>query len=131
MNTLLELLYNPPGVIWPMVLFAVLLFALHQVKEQINPLITGVVTGLAQHAQANSAAYGMAVMFGLSASLAAFYDVFSQVDTSTMKGMSWWQFGALLAKVLNPFVVAVLAYATKITPAKTSTATTPPFPPQP
>ncbi len=87
----------------------IILFAMHRLRETVNPLILGVVGGLANHAAANAPAYGMALLFGLSASLSAFYDVFSQVTKSDAALMSWWQ----LAKILNPAIVASLAYATQ------------------
>lgn len=129
MNALVELLYNPPAVIWPLIVFALLLIGLHQVKEQVNPVIGGIVKGLSVHAQQNAVGYGMAVMFGLSASLAAFYDLFSQVTKTDIDGMSWHQYMSLWAKVLNPFIVASLAYATKAAPSRPpSVNTNPPFP---
>ena len=131
MTSLTDLLYNPPGIIWPLLGFAVAIYVVHQIKEQLNPIITGLVAGLAVQAKANAGSYGVAILFGLSASLAAFYDVFSQVDHLVIQGMSGWQFAALVAKVLNPFIVAFLATLVKMggTPAKPST-TTPPFPTQ-
>ncbi len=91
----------------------VILLLVHRARETLNPLVTGIVGGLANHAQVNAPAYGLAIMFGLSASLAAFYDVFSQVTRADADAMSWWQLLALFAKILNPFIVATLAYATK------------------
>jgi len=113
MNSLVEVLYNPPAAVWPLLVFALLLLGLHQVKEQVNPVIGGIVKGLSEHAQKNATAYGLAVMFGLSASLSAFYDLFSQVTKNDIAGMSWHQYAALWTKVMNPFIVASLAYATK------------------
>ncbi len=91
----------------------IILFAMHRLRETVNPLVLGIVGGLANHAAANAPAYGMALLFGLSASLSAFYDVFSQVTKSDAALMSWWQLAALLAKILNPAIVASLAYATQ------------------
>lgn len=90
-----------------------ILVGLHRLRATVDPLVAGVVGGLAKHAQVNAPAYGIACMFALSASLGAFYDVFSQVDYNTLHGMTWWQLGALIAKVLNPGIVAVTAYATQ------------------
>lgn len=118
MNEIVHLLYNPPAAVWPLLVFAILLIGLHQVKEQVNPVIGGIVKGLSMHAQQNATAYGMAILFGLSASLAAFYDLFSQVSKTDIDGMSWHQYLSLWAKVLNPFIVAALAYATKSPPPK-------------
>lgn len=91
----------------------VILVLVHRARETLNPLVTGIVGGLAKHAQVNAPAYGMALMFGLSASLSAFYDVFSQTNKSDLIAMSWHQYLSLWAKIFNPFIVASLAYATK------------------
>jgi hypothetical protein len=91
----------------------VVLLLIHRARETLNPLVTGIVGGLSKHAQVNAPAYGMAIMFGLSASLSAFYDIFSQLGKSDLNAMSWHQYMSLWAKVLNPFIVASLAYATK------------------
>ena len=128
MEHMIQLIYEPPGAVWPLLIFAILLLGLHQVKEQFNPVIGGIVKGLSLHAQQNAVGYGMAIMFGLSASLAAFYDLFSQMSKTDFDHMSWHQYMALWAKVLNPFIVASLAYATKAAPSK-PTPTNPPFPP--
>jgi len=112
-----------------MVFLVIAMLFLHQVKEQVNPVIGGIVKGLSVHAQQNAVGYGMAVMFGLSASLAAFYDLFSQMNKTDFDHMSWHQYMALWAKVLNPFIVASLAYATKAAPSKI-VPTNPPFPAQ-
>ncbi len=90
-----------------------LLILIHRARETLNPLISGIVGGLSKHAQVNAPAYGMAIMFGLSASLSAFYDVFSQLGKSDLMAMSWHQYAALWCKIMNPFIVASLAYATK------------------
>ncbi len=94
-------------------LLLIVLFAMHRAREALNPLVKGIVGGLANHAQVNAPAYGMAIMFGLSASLAAFYDVFSQLAKSDLAAMSWHQYVACWAKIMNPFIVASLASATK------------------
>jgi hypothetical protein len=41
------------------------------------------------------------------------------------------QYLSLWAKVLNPFIVASLAYATKAAPSRAPGTTNPPFPTQP
>ncbi len=86
---------------------------MHRLRETVDPLVVSVVGGLANHAAANAPAYGMALLFALSASLSAFYDVFSQVTQTDARLMSFWQLASLLAKVANPGIVAALAYATQ------------------
>lgn len=91
----------------------IVLLGLRQVRDTVNPVFAGIVKGLATHAQQNATAYGIAILFGLSASLSAFYDIFSQTTKTDLDIMSWHQYLALWCKILNPFIVASLAYATK------------------
>jgi hypothetical protein len=79
----------------------------------VSPLFKTVVGGLTQDAGRNAKEYAIALGFGLSASLSAFWDVFSRLDATSLGAMSWHQYAALWSKVANPFIVAVLAYATQ------------------
>lgn len=100
-------------IIAPLVVLLVVLLGLHAVRETVNPLFAGIVAGLAKHAQINAPAYGMAILFGLSASLSAFWDVFHSMTKQQFYDMSWHAYMANWCKVLNPFIVAALAYCTK------------------
>lgn len=100
-------------IVVPLFVLLVVLLGLREVKDTINPVFGGIIAGLATHAKENAPGYGMAVMFGLSASLSAFYDIFSQTTKTDLEIMSWHQYLALWCKVFNPFIVASLAYATK------------------
>jgi len=127
MTTLADIL---APLVWPLCFLLVVLLVLKQVKDDVRPIFIKMVDPLAKQAQDNAADIGRAFLFGMSASLAAWYDVFSQVDAVTMRGMSVWQVSALLAKVANPFIVAFLATLVKPTgytpPPKLPTQ--PPFP---
>lgn len=117
--------------LWPTVaLMAVLLVSIasRRLASDVRPIFVGIVGGVAKSASSNAQAYAIAIMFGLSASLSAFYDVFSQMDVKAFADMTWHQYAAMWSKVLNPFLVAVLAYATqnKFVP-KGSGSTNPPF----
>lgn len=118
-------------LIWPLAFLLIFLFVLRQVEAQVKPIVTSVVNGVATDAGRNAKQYAIAIGFGLSASLSAFVDVFKELDAATVTALGWHQYAALWAKCLNPFIVAVLAYATQSSfkPANgngTST-TTPPF----
>lgn len=102
-------------LVWPLCFLLVALLVLKQVKDDVRPIFIRMVDPLAKQAQENASDIGRAFLFGASASLAAWYDVFSQVDAVTMKGMTAWQLSALLAKVANPFIVAFLATLVKPT----------------
>ena len=119
------------GNVWPLTLIFVALVILRQLREELSPIISNVVRGVANSAQSNATAYAIAIMFGLSASLSAFYDVFSGLDRAAFDALSVHQYLALVAKVMNPFIVAVLAYATQNKDRLTSKPpgdTKPPFP---
>lgn len=91
----------------------VFLVATRRIASDVRPIFVNVINGVATSAGSNATAYAIAIMFGLSASMSAFYDVFNSLDAQTLRLMSFHQYFALWAKVLNPFIVAVLAYATQ------------------
>jgi hypothetical protein len=105
--------YEYLNMVWPLAFVLCFLFVLRKVEADVRPIVTGVVGGLAGEAANNSKQWGIAIMFGLSASLSAFYDVFSELTAKEMSILSWHQYAAYWAKVTNPFVVAVLAYVTQ------------------
>lgn len=119
-------------IAWPIIIVLVGLFCIARVTRDVRPIFVNIVGGVAKEAGSNAAAYAIAIMFGLSASLSAFYDVFSQMDTKAFADLTWHQYFAMWSKVLNPFLVAVLAYATqnKFIP-KPGGSTNPPFPVKP
>jgi hypothetical protein len=119
------------SLVWPLAFILVALFALRQAGEAIQPIASSIVKGVAQNAGSNATAYAIAIMFGLSASLSAFYDVFNELTKSAFDVLSFHQYLALWAKVANPFVVAVLAYATqnKFSAKSNGSATNPPIAP--
>jgi hypothetical protein len=100
-------------LIWPLVFLLIMLFVLRQVRDDVNPIFKSVVGGLTQDAGRNAKQYAIAIGFGLSASLSAFVDVFKELDAAGVSALGWHQYAALWAKCLNPFIVAVLAYATQ------------------
>lgn len=119
------------AIIWPLCVLLIVLLVLHHVRETIRPVIAGIISGLTKHATANAPAYAIAIGFGLSASLASFIDVFQAMTADRIQALSYHQYAALLAKVANPFVVAILAYATqsRFKSGATPTDTQPPFKP--
>lgn len=110
MNTLIDVL-QPMAT--PLAIVLIGLLALRQVRDDVRPIFSGIVSGVAKSAQSNALAYAIALGFGLSASFSAFWEVFHTLDSTSLSVMSWHQYAALWTKVLNPFIVAILAYATK------------------
>lgn len=112
---------------WPLIIVLILLVILRKIESTVNPIIVGVVGGLASQAQKNALGYGLAIGYGLSASLQAL------AEQATILH---WVIIAAMAKVLNPFIVAMLAYAAnneiakKGPPAPKSGESQPPFPTQ-
>jgi len=100
-------------LVWPLVVVLGILIWSRRLGADMRPIVINVVRGVAVNAKSNAVAYAIAIGFGLSASLSAFIDVFQQMDQEAFKNLTWHQYFALWAKVLNPFVVAVLAYATQ------------------
>lgn len=120
-------------IIWPLAFLLLALLVLHHVRESVRPIIANLVAALAKQAQANAVAVAIALGFGLSASLSAFIDVFKDLTASAYTGLSFHQYLVLWAKVANPFLVAILAYATqsrfKSGATPTDSGTKPPFAP--
>lgn len=122
-----EVLQN---IVWPLGFVLVALFVLRKVGEDVRPLVSSVVNGLSVGAQKHAMNYAKAFLFGLSASLAAFYDVFSAMSNDAWAEMNWHQYAAAWSKVINPFVVAVLAYLTQSGPKGETGGTNPPISPR-
>jgi hypothetical protein len=101
------------SVVWPLTLILVALLVLRKVEQDLRPIVVAVTRGVAVQAGNNSAAYATAFLFGLTAAASAFIDVFQALDAAHLAALSWHQYAALWVKVLNPFFVAVLAYATQ------------------
>ena len=105
--------FSADSVVWPLTFLLFALAVLRKVEQDVRPIFVAVTRGVAVQAGNNSAAYATAMMFGLSASASAFVDVFHVLDAATLAAMSWHQYATLWVKVFNPFIVAVLAYATQ------------------
>jgi hypothetical protein len=105
--------FDPTQFVWPLVVMLTALIVTRRLATDFRPIVENVISGVAKDAQSNARAYAIAVLFGLSASFSAFWDVFHSLDSSSLVAMSWHQYAALWTKVLNPFIVAILAYATK------------------
>ena len=112
-DALSNLCMNPPPIIWPMMIALVAFVVARQFTADVRPILIAVRDGVAVQAKSNAPAYAIAIMFGLSAAASAFIDVFQKLDSASLAAMSWHQYATLWVKVWNPFVVAILAYATQ------------------
>ncbi len=118
-------------IVWPLVFLVVALIITRRLATDLRPIFTNVVDGVSKSARTNASSYAIAALFGLSASLSAFNEVFKNLDRSSFAVMGWHQYLALWSKVLNPFIVAALAYGSKSnfsSPSAPSAHSTAPFP---
>jgi len=70
----------------------------------LRPVVEKMIAGMAEKAGVNAMAFGLAMGYGLSASLSA------MAEQATLLG---WLILAAMAKVINPFIVGVLAYTAR------------------
>lgn len=101
------------SVVWPLTALLMFLLVLWRVQQDVRPIFLTVRDGLVREAGSNAPAYAICILFGLSASASAFVDVFQHMDSASLAAMSWHQYAVQWVKVFNPFIVAVLAYATQ------------------
>lgn len=115
------------NLVWPLCFVLVVLLIIRNVRDDVGPIFRSIAGGLSQDAGRNAKQYAIALGFGLSASLSAFWDVFSRLDPTSLGALSWHQYAALWSKIANPFIVAVLAYVTQSN-FKPKDGTNPPIP---
>lgn len=115
------------SLVWPLSFILIALIVLRQAWEELHPIFVGMINSLAKNAGANATLVGIALLFGISASLSAFWDVFHSLDRKSLMEMSWHQYIAMWTKVWNPFIVAFLAKIIP-TPPRSSSDTNPPIP---
>jgi hypothetical protein len=69
-----------------------------------RPVVVKMIEGLATKADSNAMAFGLALGYGLSASLSAL------AEQATLLG---WLIIAAMAKVVSPFIIGVLAFTAR------------------
>lgn len=109
------------SLVWPMTVLLLALLVLRQVQNEVKPILTGMVSGLAAQSSKNAANWAMACLMASAASMQALGEVATDLG---------WIYAAALAKVMQPGLVAVIAYVMR-SPSQSSTPTVPPFPPKP
>jgi hypothetical protein len=75
-----------------------------------NALSVTMWEALKVHAAKQALAYAIALALALSASLNAFHDNFAVLTRDQAQTLGWWQLLALVAKCLNPGVIALVGY---------------------
>ncbi len=114
-------------LVWPLIVLIIVLFLLRRADAVVQPIVIKVVDGLAKQAGSNSLFFGLMIGYGLSAGLQSLAE-----QATILK----WLIIAAMAKVLNPIIVAMLAFCAKNgladqTKSAPTGTTTPPFPAPP
>lgn len=110
MNESVDSLFAANSLVWPLVVVLIALLLLKKAEDGLRPVFNSIIGGVAKNAGSNATFYAMAIMFGLSASISAFVDVFKDMDNTLWSAITWHQYASMWARVLNPFIVAILAY---------------------
>lgn len=91
-------------IVWPLTLLLVLLMVLRKLGNSVDPIFQSMVGGLKTQAARHSMAWLMAMMYASAASLQALGEVAADLQ---------WVYVAAFAKVIQPAVVAVIAYVNR------------------
>lgn len=91
-------------LIWPLCILLFSLFVLRKVGTDLQPVVRGVVGGVAKNAQQYALMYAMGMLYATAAGLQSLGEVATQFQ---------WVYVAAFAKVAQPMTVAVIAYVTK------------------
>ncbi len=100
------------SLVWPLTVLVIALFVLRQIEAEVKPIVTGMVTGLAAQSSRNAASWAMAALMASAASCQALGEVAAELG---------WVYVAAAAKVLQPGLVAVIAFVMR-SPAQTAAA---------
>lgn len=86
------------------------LVILRELRQELRPIFVGMIGGLAEQSKSNAVVYGLCVCYFAAASLQAAADEFKALHWVVLAGF---------CKILQPGVVALLAYAnSKLSPPK-------------
>jgi hypothetical protein len=96
-------------LVWPAAFLVIAIILIWKVGDDVNPIVKGMVGGLSDHASRYATAYAFGGLLAVAASLQELAAI--AVD---MK----WVYVAAAAKVLQPGLVAVIAFVR--TPAPTT-----------
>lgn len=127
MLVLLTILQIVEDDVWPLSFLLVSLVVLRQLRDDLRPIATGVINGVAAQSSRNALAWAFGLMIATLGSLNALVEVAEKMH---------WIYLAAFAKVLQPGLAAVIGYVTK-SPGQQKdqttppTSTTPPFPASP
>lgn len=89
---------------YPLTFLLGMLIIARKAESTFNPIVVKVVNGLADNAGSNALTYGLMIGYGMSAALSALAEQADKLG---------WVVIAAMAKVVNPFLIGMLAFAAK------------------
>lgn len=110
--------FSASSIVWPITVLLFALLVLRKVEEEVKPIVSGMIGGLAAKSARNAENWALAALMASAASCQALGEVASDLG---------WNYVAAAAKVLQPGLVAVIAFVMR-SPAQS--VTNPPFPPK-
>lgn len=106
-------------LVWPLTFLLVALLLLRKMEARINPIVDGITNTLATDATRYATAWMMGAIYAGAASCQALGEVARQFE---------WIYVEAVAKVLQPGLVAIIAYVTRSPSQNAQKADTkPPF----
>lgn len=106
------------SIVWPLTVLTIALVILRKVDAEMRPIVSGMVSGLAAKSARNAENWAMAALMAAAASCQALGEIATDMQ---------WAYVAALAKVMQPGLVAVIAFVMR-SPAQSALPTNPPFP---
>lgn len=91
-------------LVWPLAFIFVALFVLRKVGNDIQPIVSGVIGGVAKNATQHALGYAMACILAVLSGLEALGEVAAQFH---------WIYVVAAAKIMTPMLATVIAYLTK------------------
>ncbi len=101
---------------WPIAALLLVVFLAWWLCSDLRPIVTGVIGGIAAHAQKYAPSYGIAVLLGLAASHQALAEVAEKLG---------WVYAGAIAKVMQPGIVAMIGFIMR-SPSQTQGGDNPP-----
>lgn len=100
---------------WPIAALLLVVFLAWWLCSDLRPIGTGMIQGIAAHAQKYAPSYGIAILLGLAASLQALADVADKLG---------WVYASAIAKVTQPGIVAMIGFIMR-SPSQTQSGDSP------
>lgn len=119
-------LFAANSLVWPLVGFLMFLMVMRQARDDVQPIVRGIVGSLAAQSNKYALVWTVALMTAALASMQALQDVAQQMH---------WVIVAAFAKIAGPGLGVLVAIGNRLqvpngngSPPPPSTTSTPPFP---